>query len=358
MPSVLILDRDAARAATINELLIAIDPHLHIESFSKAEAGLSWLYWHSADLVIADMKLVDIEDHILIQRIRELPSGRDLPLLMLSDAHDSMGRQRILEAGATDFLNKPVDRHECTARCTNLLTQRSQSKIIQERARWLETRVSNATAEVRVREHETLLRLAKAGEYRDEETGNHVLRMAKYSRLIAEHLGLNREECDCIELAAPMHDIGKIGIPDHILLKPGKLTPEEMTVMKNHSIIGYDILKDSPSQYLQMGAVIALSHHEKYDGSGYPFGTPGKEIPLVARIVAVADAYDALTSERPYKREWSVDRSVGYLMAQRGRHFDPDCLDAFQAQLDKVTKIQYMLADVPKSSQLSHNKSA
>jgi two-component system response regulator RpfG len=347
MPSVLILDQDAQRASQLTDLIHSIDPHLTVEAFRKTEAGLSWLYWHGADMVIADIQLQDIDDHVLIQRVRELPSGSELPLLMLTERDDHEGRQRILEAGATDFLAKPVDRHECQARCRNLLTQRSQAKIIQERARWLEKRVAEATAEIRVREHETLLRLAKAGEYRDEETGNHVIRMAKYSRLIAEQLGLSREECDCIELAAPMHDIGKIGISDQILLKPGKLTVDEMTIMKGHTRIGYEILKDSPSEYLQMGAVIALNHHEKFNGTGYPHGLAGEEIPLAARIVAIADAYDALTSERPYKSVWSVEQAVHYLNAQKGMHFDPQCLAAFNSQLDRVLRIQHMLADQP-----------
>ena len=355
MPSVLILDQDAQRASHLTDLIHSIDSHLTIEVFQKAEAGLAWLYWHSADMIIADAQLQDIDDHVLIQRVRDLPSGSELPLLMLTGRDDHPGRQRVLEAGATDFLAKPVDRHECLARCRNLLTQRGQAKIIQERARWLEKRVADATAEIRVREHETLLRLAKAGEYRDEETGNHIIRMAKYSRLIAEALGLAPEECDCIELAAPMHDIGKIGVPDQILLKPGRLTAEEMDIMKTHSRIGYEILKDSPSQYLQMGAIIALHHHEKFNGTGYPHGLAREEIPLPARIVAIADAYDALTSERPYKSVWTSQQAVHYLNAQKGMHFDPRCLEAFNTRLDHITRIQHMLADQPAGHRQHHS---
>ena len=347
MPSVLVLDQDVQRASVLTKLIHSIDAHLNVEVFDKTEAGLSWLYWHGADLVVADIQLKDINDHVLIQRVRDMPDGNELPLLMMADRNDGHGRQRILEAGATDFLSKPLDRHECIARCRSLLTQRSQAKIIHERARWLEKRVASSTAEIRVREQETLLRLAKAGEYRDEETGNHVIRMAKYSRLIAEQMGLSPLECENIELAAPMHDIGKIGIPDQILLKPAKLSSEEMDIMKTHTQIGYEILKDSPSQYLQMGAVIALGHHEKFNGTGYPHGLRSEDIPLPARIVAVADAYDALTSERPYKSEWPVAKAVRYLNAHSGSHFDPQCLAAFNSQLDRVTKIQCMLGDSP-----------
>lgn len=354
MPLVLILDQDAQRAADLSALVLAIDPHLTVEVFQKAEAALAWLRWHSADMIIADSRLPAIEDQVLIRCVRALPQGAELPLLMLTGRDDHPARQRVLEAGATDYLSKPLDRHECLARCRNLLTQRSQARIIQERARWLEKRVADATAEIRVREHETLLRLAKAGEYRDEETGNHIIRMAKYSRLIAEEMGLSREECDCIELAAPMHDIGKIGVPDHILLKPARLTAEEMDIMKTHARIGYEILKDSPSQYLQMGAIIALHHHEKFNGTGYPHGLAGEEIPLPARIVAIADAYDALTSERPYKAVWTSQQAVHYLNAQRGMHFDPRCLEAFNARLEPITRIQHLLADQPTPHRQHH----
>ena len=213
------------------------------------------------------------------------------------------------------------------------------------KTRWLEQQVLEATSEIRSREHETLLRLAKAGEFRDEDTGNHVVRMAKYSRLIAEKMGLPESECETIELAAPMHDIGKIGIADEILRKPGRLTHPEYNIMKNHTLIGYEILKDSPSRYLQMGAVIALNHHERFNGTGYPNRLARHDIPLSARIVSVADAYDALTSHRPYKNKWPVNETVDYLNEHRGNHYCPEVLDAFNAQLHKITQIQFMLDD-------------
>jgi len=345
MPTILILDRDASRRERLVDLGRRIDPAIHIEAFLKPEPALSWLYWHTADLVIADSQLPAIDPINLIRQLRQLPKGDSLPLLMMTPCGDNEVRRRVLDAGSTDLLATPVDDLEFHARCSNLLTQRRQQRIIHERARWLEQKVAEATSEVRLREHETLLRLAKAGEYRDEETGNHVIRMAKYSRLIAEQLGVSTEDCDAIELAAPMHDIGKIGIPDEILRKPARLSHCEFEIMKTHTQIGYEILKDSPSKYLQMGAIIALSHHEKFNGTGYPNRLGGQEIPLAARIVSVADAYDALTSERPYKPRWEVNKTLDYLNQQRGKYFDPACLDAFVAQLDRVSKIQFMLGD-------------
>jgi two-component system, response regulator RpfG len=205
----------------------------------------------------------------------------------------------------------------------------------------LQYQVDKSVAEIHERELETLSKLAKAGEFRDKTTGNHLMRMAKYSALIGQHLGLGAETVHVLEVAAPMHDIGKIGIPDSVLLKEGPLTPEETTVMRNHPRMGYDILKGSPSKYLSMGAIIALGHHEKFDGSGYPNGLHGEDIPLVARVVAVADVFDALVSERPYKRAWRVDEGIEFLESQRGGHFDPTCIDAFlsdRAAIDTVLR--------------------
>jgi two-component system response regulator RpfG len=210
--------------------------------------------------------------------------------------------------------------------------------------------VEEATREVREREKETLLRLARAGEFRDAETGYHLIRMARYSRLIAEAIGLDHDECETIELAAPLHDIGKIGIPDQILLKPDKLDGGEWEVMRRHPVIGHEILKGSASKYVRMGALIALGHHEKYDGSGYPNGLVGDHIVLCARIVAVADVYDALTSVRPYKNAWPTDDALQYLRSQRRAHFDPRLVDAFLGVRSEVERVQQEWRDPGKET--------
>jgi two-component system response regulator RpfG len=266
-------------------------------------------------------------------------------MVMVTVHDDRKVRYAALDAGITDFLTKPIDTRECLARCRNLLTLRRQQLALEDKGRLLEGMVHEATQEVRSREKETLFRLAKAGEFRDEETGNHVIRMARYSRLIAESIGLDVQESETIELAAPLHDIGKIGLPDQILLKEGKLTAEELRVMQQHPVIGYEILKDSPSKYLRMGALIALGHHEKFDGSGYPYGLVGDHIPLPARIVAVADVYDALTSKRPYKAAWLSEEAFKYLQAHRESHFDPALVDAFLSVRGEALRIQEELKD-------------
>ncbi len=345
MPTILIVDDQLESRHMLAELAHSFQDDTLVEAFSDPEDALRWMNWHPADLVLTRYDLPRITGVEFIRRMRELPKARHVPLVIVTAAEDRYARYAALDAGATDSLTEPVDHIECRVRCRNLLTQYQQHKIIQDRARWLEKQVAEAVSAIRVREQETLLRLAKAGEYRDEETSNHVIRMAKYARLIAEAMGLDREEAEVIELAAPMHDIGKIGVPDEILLKPGRLPPEEFEIMKRHTLIGHDILKDSPSEYLQMGAVIALGHHEKFNGAGYPYGLKGEEIPLCARIVAVADVYDALTSVRPYKRAWSTKEAMEYLIRHSGSHFDPRCIEAFQAQAERVARIQYLLSD-------------
>jgi two-component system response regulator RpfG len=347
MTTIVIIDDQMTSRQILVQLVRSMEEDLDIQSFADPVEALNWTTNNQVDLILTDYKMPEMNGIEFIRKFRRDPACEHIPIIMVTAIEDRSVRYDALEVGATDFLMKPVDHHECRARCRNLLTQHQQYKIIRDRSRWLERRVAEATSEIRLRERETLLRLAKAGEYRDEETGNHVIRMAKYSRIIAEELGFSSEDADVIEMAAPMHDIGKIGIKDDILLKPGKLTPEEFMIMKEHTLIGYEILKDSPSKFLKMGAVIALGHHEKFDGSGYPHGRKGDEIPKVARIVAVADVYDALVSERPYKHAWPLQTALDYMEKQRGIHFDPECFDAFKAQLDVIMRIQNMLPDLP-----------
>jgi two-component system response regulator RpfG len=280
-----------------------------------------------------------------IRRLRSVPKLKEIPLVMVTVVEDRQVRYQALESGATDFLTRPIDPQECRARCRNLLALRRSQKSVIDRAKWLEDQVMQATLDIRIREKETLLRLAKAGEYRDEETGNHIIRMAKYARLIAEELKLSAMECDEIESSAPMHDIGKIGIPDHILRKPGPLNAEELDAMRRHTVIGHQMLSDSPSRYLQIGAVIALGHHEKFDGTGYPNGLAGNAIPLPSRIVAVGDVFDALMTRRPYKEAWPLQQALDYVKSGSGSHFDPDCANAFLRRLDVVMQIMQEYGD-------------
>ena len=344
---VIVDDRSTARSL-LEGLARTLEPGVVVSSFADPLEALAHMQVETPDLIITDYRMPGMDGIEFTRRVRAERRLSDVPLIIVTVVEDRQVRYQALENGATDFLTRPIDPLECRARCLNLLTLRRSQKVVADRAQWLEEQVMQATRAVRLRERETLMKLAKAGEYRDEETGNHIIRMSRYARLIAEELKLTAMECDEIEAASPMHDIGKIGIPDHILLKPGRHTPEEQVVMRRHSQIGHEILSDSPSRYLQMGAVIALGHHEKFDGSGYPQGLAGEDIPLPARIVAVADVFDALTSNRPYKGAWSFQDALAYLQSESGRHFDPACVRAFELRIDAVAAIMRELGDTPR----------
>ncbi|GJJ02941.1 two-component system response regulator [Duganella rhizosphaerae] len=315
-------------------------------SFQSAREALTWCNAHPYDLLIVDYMMPDLNGLELIARLEAPPDQRP-PVLMVTASVDVDVRHRALENGASDFLIKPIDKVEFLARTRNMLALRSATLALQHRASWLAEEVSKATAELRAREQETIMLLCRASEYRDPETGAHIQRMAHYSRLIAEQLGQSEEQQQDVLNAAPMHDIGKVGTPDHILLKPGRLNPEEMTVMRQHAEIGYNILKDCQARMLRLAAEIALTHHERYDGQGYPRGLAGEAIPLVGRIVAVADVFDALTSVRPYKKAWSMEDARQHLLDNCNTHFDPRCVEALLQRWDDVQAIRARFRDEP-----------
>ena len=345
-PVVVVIDDEFTSRLILDKILQSIQKNIIVKIFADPITALSWIKDNQPDLIIVDYLMSGMTGLEAVQQMRRMYSLEGVPIVVVTSMEERDIKYQVLESGATDFITKPIDPYECRVRCRNMLHLRLQQKIILHRSQFLEQRIADATKQIRAREHDTLFRLAKAGEYRDEETGNHLVRMAKYSRLIAEGLTLSEDRCDLIELAAPMHDIGKIGIPDHILQKPGRLSIDELNVMKTHPLIGFNILQNSPSKYLSLGADIALSHHEKYDGSGYPSGAQKQEIPLEARIVAVADVFDALTSRRPYKPGWSNEAGLAYLTTNIGKHFDPDCVNAFVSQFNKALTIQEQTQDL------------
>jgi two-component system response regulator RpfG len=342
---VLIVDDQSTGRIVLSEIMRSLDPGLEVVTFADPIEAIEFARTHPVDMVLTDYKMPGMDGIEAIRRLRRIFGYEDIPIVCITVVNDREVRYRALDAGATDFLIRPIDRLECGARCKNLLSLRRHEILKKNRTRILEQKIDEATRELRRREVDTLFRLAKAAEQRDKVTGMHLVRMAKYSALIAKGAGLSSAEQDAIELAAPMHDIGKIGIPDRILQNPGKLEGEDLLVMQSHARIGYDMLKDSSSGYLQMAAVIALGHHEKYNGSGYPTGLRGEHIPLEARIVAVADVYDALTSVRPYKAAWSAKEALAYMESHAGRHFDPRLVEVVARNCDEVISIGERFAD-------------
>jgi two-component system, response regulator RpfG len=343
--TVLIVDDLFSSRLLLAEIVRQIDGKLNLELFDTPSRALEFARNNRVDIILTDYKLPEFDGIELVKQLRALPHCVDVPIVVITVVDDRKIRYDALEAGATDFLIKPLDDHETRARCANLLELRRHKIVLSDQARVLQYQVDKSVAEIHERELETLSKLAKAGEFRDKTTGNHLMRMAKYSALIGQHLGLGAETVHVLEVAAPMHDIGKIGIPDSVLLKDGPLTSGETQVMRDHPRMGYDILKGSPSKYLSMGAIIALGHHEKFDGSGYPNGLHGEDIPLVARIVAVADVFDALVSERPYKKAWALEDAIEFVKSQRSKHFDPTCIDAFLSDRSAIDTVMREFAD-------------
>lgn len=337
--SVLVVDDQPTSRTILSQVVKSISPKTKIIEKNNPEQALEWATAHTADLVFIDYVMPEMNGVDFVRLLKTLPHYECVPVIMITIKKDAETRYAALDAGVADFLSKPVDVYECTTRCRNLLTMRQQQLSLQSRGDLLESLVKAATLEVKVREKETLMRLARAGEYKDFDTAMHLQRMSLYSKAIAEAIGFNEDEAELIELSAPLHDIGKIGIPDNVLLKKGPLTSAEQVIMRQHPEIGFEILRNSPSKYLQMGGEIALAHHERFDGTGYPNGLKGQQIPLSARIVAIADVLDALTSVRPYKVAWSMDQAFEYIQAESGQHFDPElvaCLISIRPVIEKI----------------------
>lgn len=309
-------------------------------TFADSRAGLAWSQSNFPDLVIVDYMMPDIDGLEFIRLFREIPGRESIPILMITANDQKQIRYRALDIGANDFLTKPVDKVEFLARARNMLALNDARIKLSDKAEWLAKEVRRATHDIVERERETVIRLSRAAEFRDPETGAHIQRMAHFSQIIARELGLSEADQYLLLEASPMHDIGKVGIADRILLKPDSLDFAEFEIMKNHATIGYELLNGSASRVLQAGAQIALGHHEKFDGSGYPNGLSGQDIPIFCRIVAVADVFDALTSERPYKKAWDLEEAVEFLKAGAGTHFDPACINAFLSAWDDVLAVR------------------
>lgn len=306
----------------------------------------------NADLVLLDVMMPDMDGFEVVRKIRSMQGFQDLPVVMATALSDKRDRLDAVRSGASDFITKPVDVTELRIRLDAHLRlkeyhdqvmryQEGLERLVAERTRELEE-----AQEAKMAAHlETLRRLSQAAEYKDEDTARHIDRMSRYSALLAEKYGLGHSEVDLVLHASPMHDIGKIGIPDSILLKPGPLTPEEWEIMKTHTLIGANILDSPSSAYLEAGRIIAISHHEKWNGSGYPRGLSGENIPLHGRICAIADVFDALTTRRPYKKPYSNEKALNIMREGRGSHFDPGLLDLFLANLDEILVIQERFRD-------------
>jgi putative two-component system response regulator len=292
------------------------------------------------DLILLDINMPHLDGFQVMDQLKSLNDPLLPPIVILTAQHGKEFQLRALAGGARDFVAKPFDRNELLMRVRNLLDAQLAHRLVHDQKAVLEEMVRTRTEELRRTRLQVVQRLGMAAEYRDEETGYHILSMSHTCALLARAIGWSEADCDLMLNASPMHDIGKIGIPDAILLKPGKFEPDEWEIMKTHTTIGAKLLDGDDSDIMHMAREIALTHHEKWDGSGYPNGLSGEAIPLSGRIAALADVFDALTSVRPYKKAWTVDAAVDLIKESNGRHFDPALVEVFLRALPEILKIR------------------
>ncbi len=326
---IMIVDDEDANVILLRHIL-EHDGFTNLETLSDPRQVLPRFLEKTPDLILLDLRMPHLTGFEVMDQLRPyIGETQFLPIVILTADVTSKAKTGALEKGAADFLTKPIDYREVLLRVRNLLHTHFLQFRVAEQNMVLEDRVRERTHDLQISQLETLERLALASEYRDDDTGQHVQRVSNNCAILARALGWDDEPIELLRKAAPLHDVGKIGIPDEVLLKPGKLTAEEWNLMKNHTRIGARILSGSRFPLLQMAESIALGHHEKWNGSGYPANIANVDIPIESRIVAVADVFDALTHERPYKRAWPVEEAVQEIQSQAGRHFDPDVVEAF-----------------------------
>ncbi len=306
------------------------DPRTLLEAYARRKP----------DLILLDLNMPHLDGFAVLQQLADLRDPLPPPVLVLTAQTERQYLLRALELGARDCVTKPIDRTEILMRVRNLLDAHLAHRLVHDQKSVLEAMVRVRTAELQRTRLQVVQRLGRAAEYRDNETGLHTVRMSHYAAVVARSLGWSEDASELLLHASPMHDIGKIGIPDAILLKQDRLTPEEWAVMQTHVQIGAAILDDGDSPLLQLAAEIALHHHEKWNGSGYPFGLQGRAIPQSARIVAVVDVFDALSSERPYKAAWPLEDALRELQNAAGSHFDPEVVAHFMRCLPEILEIR------------------
>ena len=365
-PNILIIDDEPINIRVITKYLHELG-YSRCAGLSDPRLAVSTIARDAPDLVILDVMMPHITGIEILGTLRANPATAHLPVLVLTAAVDRETRLAVLESGATDFLSKPIDPSELSPRVRNALTVKQFHDSLRHQARDLEVAVRMRTAELEASRQDIIHCLARAAEFRDDDTGQHVLRVGRYAGLIAGALGFSEIEVDQISQAAQLHDIGKIGIPDALLLKEGKLDPDEYERMQKHTCIGKRVIERLPphqwdelrrhvqigaqildiprSPVLQMAARIALTHHEWWDGTGYPLGLAGEDIPLEGRITAVADVFDALSSKRPYKQPFPRERCFQIITEERGTHFDPRVVDAFFSMREAIVQTQIELSD-------------
>ncbi len=317
----------------IDVLVGTLKSEYNIMAATNGQMALNIVEAAQPDIILLDVMMPGMDGHEVCRHLKDNYKTRHIPVIFItakSTVHDeTIG----LELGAVDYITKPISPPIVRSRVKTHLALHDQN-------RELDRKVRQKTFELHQTRLQVIQRLGRAAEYKDDDTGLHVIRMSKYSQVLALASGMNETDADLLQHAAPMHDIGKIGTPDHILKKPGKLDKDEFDVMKTHAEIGAMIIGEDDSDLMQVARAVALTHHEKWNGQGYPKGLKGEDIPFVGRVVAIADVFDALTSKRPYKEAWPVQKAVNLLQSEAGEHFDPKLIPLFVKELPKILGIK------------------
>lgn len=344
MKRILAVDDDATNLKLVSAVLTQHGYDCRCEK--SGQDALEAVQVFRPDLMLVDVMMPDMDGFELTSQIKSNNFTKHIPVILLTSLSDRESRLQGLDSGAEEFVSKPIDKKELMIRVRNLLRLQDVSDQLAKHKMSLETKVQVRTEELYDTRLDLVCRLSQAAEFKDKQTSLHITRVSRISYLIAQALGLSDEQCDLILNAAPMHDIGKVGIPDNILLKPGKLTESEWEIMKTHTSIGFRILdSDTPSHLLNMARSIAYCHHEKWDGSGYPRGLAGKDIPVEARIVALADVFDTLLSKRPYRDAWTKDEAVAEISAQKDMHFQALLVETFFDLMPEIDEILQEFSD-------------
>ncbi len=350
--SILVVDDEYDNLYLIHDMLVPQGYRVHLAS--SGEEVMDLVEGQSPDVILLDINMPGMDGFQVLELLKGNGQTKFVPVVMVTGQGDVSHRIRALELGADDFLTKPVDCMELRARVRSLVKVKAYHDHMIDHQRELEREVEERTRALRRAKeslHEahvnlkhasltTIYHLSRAAEYKDEDTGEHIRRMSNYAAAIGRQMNLGERVVEGILYAAPMHDIGKLGVPDRVLLKPGKLDAEEWEIMKQHTVIGANILEGGKTEFIRLASVIALTHHEKWNGSGYPRGLAGKKIPLVGRITALADVFDALTSRRPYKEAMSFGEALEIIKKESGAHFDPKVVEAFLAIEDTILQIK------------------
>lgn len=336
-PIILIVDDIPANIDVLSEIL---RPIYQVKVVTNGPMALKIAMGASPpDLILLDIMMPEMDGYEVCRQLKMNISTRNIPVIFVSAMDEVKDEAKGFELGAVDYITKPVSPPIVRARVKTHLELWDQNRS-------LEKKVLERMIEINDTRQRIIHCLGTAAEYRDEETGSHIFRMSQYSRIIALQAGMSKEEAELLLQAAPMHDVGKIGIPDRILLKPGKLDADEWEIMKTHTTIGAKIIGDHPSELLKMAKSVALTHHEKWDGTGYPHGLSKENIPLTGRIVMLADVFDALTSERPYKKAWSDADAIAEINNGSGKHFDPTLVMAFMKGLPEILEVKKKAEDL------------